>query len=117
MAVAVAAGAAGGLAIRRLLLRRRLLRWQNLPAIGGAVGTGVVAVVGAAAPAAAAAVAAVAGGCGVATERLRLRRQLPKPVDGLALDSYLRPEWLHRHRPASLCTDASAIGLVGRSLP
>lgn len=116
--MAVAAGAAGGLAIRRLLLRRRLLRWQSLPAVGGAVETGVVAVVGAAAaPAAAAAVAAVAGGCGVATERLRLRRQLPKPVDGLALDSYLGPEWLHRHRPASLCTDASAIGLVGRSLP
>lgn len=114
MAVAVAvAGAAGGLAIRRLLLRRRLLRWQNLPAIGGVVETGVV-VVGAAA---AAAVAAVAGGCDVATERLRLRRQLPKPVDELVLDSYLRPEWLHRHRPASLCTDASAIGLVGRSLP
>lgn len=117
MAVAVAvAGAAGGLAIRRLLLRRRLLRWQNLPAIGGVAETGVVAVVVVGA-AAAAAVAAVAGGCGVATERLRLRRQLPKPVDELVLDSYLRPEWLHRHRPASLCTDASAIGLVGRSLP
>lgn len=106
MAAAAAGVVADGLAIRRLLLRRRRLRWQNLPATGGAAGTVV---------AGAAAAAAVAVGCGGATERLR--RQRPKPVDGRARDSYLRPEWSHRHRPASSCTVASAIGLAGRSLP
>lgn len=118
--MAVAGVVAGGqllAEIRRQLRRRRLLRWQNLPATGGVAGTVVagVVVVAVGDVAAAAAVAAVAVGCDGATERLR--RQRPKPVDGRARDSYLRPEWSHRHRPASSCTVASAIGLVGRSLP
>lgn len=52
----------------------------------------------------------------VATVLRRLRRLQPKPVDGQKPDRYLRPE-SSLHRPAESYTDASAIGLVGRSLP
>lgn len=55
-------------------------------------------------------------GDGVATGLQRLRRRQPKPVDEQKPDRYLRPE-SSLHRPAESCTDASAIGLVGRSLP
>lgn len=58
----------------------------------------------------------LAGGGGVATGLQRLRQRQPKPVDGQKPDRYLRPE-SSLHRPAESCTVASAIGLVGRSLP
>lgn len=75
-----------------------------------------VAVVAAAAGTGDAGPPGLAGGGGVATGLQRLRQRQPKPVDGQKPDRYLRPE-SSLHRPAESCTVASAIGLVGRSLP